>query len=90
MCDIKNLSNNLWNHLRRFWKTYLTVFIAVILLSAPVAKVYAAWDGSGSAGGSGGTEDVDVTGFTIEHQGIQDAMGYRFSVYNGDGCSRCI
>lgn len=90
MCDTKNLSNSLRNNLRRFWKTFFAVFLSVLILSATAAEVYAVWDGSGSAGGSGGTEDVDVTGFTIEHQGIKDAIGYRFSVYNSNIYPLCI
>lgn len=84
MCDLKISLKPPKRKTRSIWRV-LVVSIIVFALFASFGPIGAAavWDGTGSAGGTGGTEEV--SNYYLAHANIEDAMGYRFSIYNGDG-----
>lgn len=85
MCNIKVSSKTSQQKPPKLWqRIWISIVVVAILVAFGSVTASAVWDGSGSAGGSGGTEDV-TSDYIITHMGPGDAMGYRFTVYNGDG-----
>lgn len=61
----------------------LVMVFSLLLQFAPIS-VGAVWDGSGDTSGDSGVGAVSGS-FSMRNGSVEDVLGYRFSIYDGDG-----